>query len=490
MKGRYILGIDQGSTGTKVIVVDQDGIVVISAHRAIRSIYPHAGWLEHDGEELWNSVAKCIVELSEKIDFSEIRAIGVTNQRETVLLWDRNTGEALTPAVSWQCVRSQDITDRWRPLDESVDERTGLNVNPYYSASKLAWLLEQDPELRRRCEKGDVCFGNVNTWLIWKLTGGTVHLTDSTNAGRTMFFNVHTNTWDEYLLEAMSLPPATLPEVKPCDTLFGMAIEPKAAFRSPIPIMASIGDQMSALFGQTCFSRGEAKITLGTCLNLVCFTGAFESGKKGIVPAIAYNYGGELQYEMEGSTHVAGAAIEWLIHQLGIADTPPEVCDLAQQVDSSEGVFFVPAFRGLGTPYWDDEARGLIMGLTRAHDRRHVCRAALDGITLQANDIVMAFRDIGFNITTLKVDGGLARSDFALQNMANITQCRIERPVNIDRTPMGAVYMAGLASGLWKDFEELKNIWGLDKVFEPAVMPERAALLNGWENAVRKARNL
>lgn len=490
MEGRYILGIDQGSTGTKVIVIDQNGIEIASAHRPVRSIYPRVGWLEHDGEELWNSVAECIVELSGKLDFSELRAIGITNQRETVLLWDRSTGEAVTPAVSWQCIRSQDITDRWRCMDALVDERTGLNVNPYYSASKLAWLLEEDPELRRRCEKGEVCFGNVNTWIIWKLTGGAVHLTDSTNAGRTMFFNVHTNEWDEELLEKMNLPRNILPEVRPCNTHFGMAVEPKAAFSTPVPIMSSIGDQMSALFGQTCFSRGEAKITLGTCLNLVCFTGSFEPGRRGVVPAVAYNIDGELQYEMEGSTHVAGALLEWLIHQLGIAKSSPEICELAQQVESSQGVYFVPAFRGLGTPYWDDEARGLVCGLTRAHDKRHICRAALDGIALQANDIVTAYRDIGIEIKTMKVDGGLARSDFAMQNLANITRCRIERPVNIDRTPMGAVYMAGLASGLWKDFEQLKEIWGLDKAFEPAEMPEREALLEGWENAVRKSRNL
>lgn len=490
MKGEYILGIDQGSTGTKVIVVDITGDVVDRASRPVRSIYPHAGWLEHNGLELWNSVAECIVELTGRIEFSKIRAIGVTNQRESVLFWDRRTGEPLTPVVSWQCTRSQEIIDRWSELEDLIEQKTGLNSNTYYSASKVAWLLEEIPGLREKCENGEACLGNVNSWIIWKLTGGTF-LTDSTNAGRTMFFNVHTDQWDSELLDAMNIPECILPEVKPCNTFFGMATEPKEAFKNPVPVLSSIGDQMSALFGQTCFSRGEAKITLGTCINLVCYTGTFEPMAKGVVPAIAYNLDGNIQYEMEGSTHVAGAINEWLIHQLGIADSPQEISELAQQVDSSEGVFFVPAFRGLGTPYWDDQARGIITGLSRAHDKRHICRAALDSIALQAYDIVTAYKEIGVEITTLKVDGGVARSDFIMQNLADITGCRIERPKNIDRTSMGAVYIAGLASGLWHDFDTLKGIWGLDKAFDPAdSTEERTALLEGWKDAVRKARNL
>ena len=489
MEGKYILGIDQGSTGTKVIIVDRAGEIVASAHRPVVSIYPKAGWLEHDAAALWDTVAECITECSEKVDFSQLRAIGITNQRETVILWDRKTGEALTPAVSWQCTRSAEIAERWRPFEKEIGDSTGLNLNPYYSASKVTWLLENDPELRRRCEAGEVCFGNVNTWVLWKLTGGA-HLTDSTNAGRTMFFNVHRNEWDDELLRRMDIPKAILPEVRPCDDFFGMAVEPREAFARPVPVLGMIGDQMSALFGQICFERGEAKISLGTCMNLVCFTGRFEEQKLGIIPAIASSLGGELQYEMEGSTYVAGAVNEWLIEQLRVADSPQEICSLAEQVESSDGVYFVPAFRGLGTPYWDDDCRAEITGLSRAHDRRHVCRAALDGVALQANDILEAFRQIGVDIRTLKVDGGLTRSDFAMQNFANITRCRIERPFNTDRTSMGAVYLAGLASGLWESQEALKEIWGLDRVFEPEPFEGREALLEGWERAVRKARNL
>ena len=488
MEGRYILGIDQGSTGTKVIIVDSEGKIAASAHRSVVSIIPRRDWLEHDAEHLWQTVAECITECSKKFDFSRLRAIGITNQRETAILWDRKTGRALSPAISWQCTRSVGITQRWAPLESEIDQRTGLNLHPYYSASKVAWLLENDPALRQRCESGEVCFGNVNSWILFRLTGE--HLTDPTNAGRTMLFNVHENCWDKTLLSGMDIPEAILPEVRPCGSFFGMATEPREAFVKPVPVYGMIGDQMSALFGQACFSRGEAKISLGTCLNLVCFTDHFEKRIKGIVPAIAWNGEHGLTYEMEGSTYVAGAINEWLIGQLGIASSPAEVSELASQVPSSEGVYFVPAFRGLGTPYWDDDCRAEITGLSRFHDKRHVCRAALDGVAFQTSDIIRTFAEISVEIRTLKVDGGMAKSDFFMQDLANITGCRIERPANTDRTSMGAVYMAGLASGLWKDKEELREIWGRDRAFEPEDFPQREELLAGWANAVRKSRNL
>ena len=294
MDGEYILGIDQGSTGSKVLVVDRAGEVVCSAYRRIESYYPHEGWLEHDPEEIWASVRDSLLEAAGKFDFSRIRAVGITNQRETTILWERATGRALTPAISWQCARSSRIVERWAPFADEILEKTGLLCNVYFSASKIAWALESDPALRARAERGEICFGTVNTWILWKLTAGRAHLTDTSNAGRTLLFDVRERRWDAPLMEKMGIPPQILPEVRPCDASFGLAVEPREAFRRPVPVLASIGDQMSALFGQACFERGQAKCTIGTCLNLVTYTGRYEPPTDGILPAIACDRSGEL----------------------------------------------------------------------------------------------------------------------------------------------------------------------------------------------------
>lgn len=489
MAGEYILGIDQGSTGSKVMVVDRSGEVVCSAYRRIGSYYPQEGWLEHDPEEIWGSVRDALVEVSGVFDLAQVRAIGITNQRETTILWERATGRALTPAISWQCARSSGVVERWAPFAGEIMETTGLLSNVYFSASKIVWALEHDPSLRPRAERGELCFGTVNTWLLFKLTGGREHLTDSSNAGRTLLFDVRKNRWDDALISKMGVPPQLLPEVRACDASFGMAVEPRQVFQTPIPIMASIGDQMSALFGQACFRRGEAKCTIGTCLNLVTYTGAYESPTDGILPAIASNRSGALAYELEGGVYVAGSINEWLTDQLGIAKSPREIDALAMDVEGSEGVYFVPAFQGLGAPHWNPGARALIIGLSRFHDKRHICRAAVESIALQTNDVVETLKDrFGLAVQTLKVDGGVAKSDFVLQCFADILNCRIERPDNTDRTPMGAVYMAGLASGLWKDEEELRGLWKLGKAFEPRMdAGARERLLAGWREAVKRS---
>ena len=489
MDGDYILGIDQGSTGSKVIVVDRNGAVVCSAYRKINSYYPHEGWLEHDPEEIWASVRDGLLEAAAAFDFAQIRAIGITNQRETTILWERATGRALTPAISWQCVRSGEIVKRWEPFADEISEKSGLMNNAYYSASKIAWALEQDPGLRARAERGEICFGNINTWILWKLTGGREHLTDSANAGRTLLFDVRKNQWDDALLEKMGIPPQILPEVRPCDARFGLAVEPREEFQKPLPVMASIGDQMSALFGQTCFRRGEAKCTIGTCLNLVTYTGRYEPPANGILPAIAANRSGELTYELEGGVYVAGSINEWLTDELGIADSPKEIDALAMQVEDSGGVYFVPAFQGLGAPHWNSGARALIIGLSRFHDKRHICRAAIESIALQTNDVMDTLKQrFGLEIHTLRVDGGVAKSDFVLQSFADILGCRIERPANTDRTPMGAVYLAGLASGLWRDKKQIRSLWVLDRAFEPDIDPAaREKLLAGWREAVKRS---
>lgn len=485
----YILGIDQGSTGSKVLVVDVKGEVVCSAYRGIDSFCPHDGWVEHDPDAVWQSVREAILEAAEQFDMCQIRAIGITNQRETTILWERATGKALTPAVSWQCVRSQAIVDSWAQWSDEITETTGLPNHTYYSASKIAWLLEQNPGLRERCEKGEICFGTINTWVLWNLTGGKSHLTDSSNAGRTMFFDVRKDQWSESLIEKFNIPKAILPGVLPCDGNFGMAVEPAEAFQEPIPIMASIGDQMSALFGQACFERGEAKCSIGTCLNLVTYTGEYAAPQCGIYPAVASNDSGNLTFEIEGGVNVAGSINEWLVHQLGVADSPKEVSKLASQVESTDGAYFVPAFGGLFAPHWNNGARGLIIGLSRFHDKRHICRAAVESIALQTNDIIELLREsFGVDIKVLRVDGGVAKSDFIMQLMANILNCRIERPKNTDRTPMGAVYLAGLSSKLWKDRDELKKLWVLDRAFEPDMDPaKRQALIDGWQEAVKRS---
>ena len=488
MDQQYILGIDQGSTGSKVIIVDRNGETVCKAYRKIESYFPQDGWLEHDAVNIWESVRDCLIEIAQQFDMSLVRAIGITNQRETTILWDKETGEPLAPAISWQCTRSQPIIDRWAPFADEILETTGLISNPYFSASKIAWALENVPGLRERCEKGEVLFGNVNTWILWNLTGGKSHLTDSSNAGRTMFFNVRENAWSRSLLDKMDIPDAILPGVVPCDGDFGMATEPAEAFRTPVPVRASIGDMMSALFGQVCFKPGEAKCTIGTALNLVTYTGPYSPPTKGILPAVASNLSGVLDYEVEGGVNVAGSIYEWLSDQLGVVSGPEETNELAAQV-SSDGVYFVPAFAGLLAPYWNPGSRALIIGMSKFHDKRHICRAAVESIALQANDVIEVLRnDLHIDVRTLKVDGGVSRSDLVMQIFADVMNCRIERPKNTDSTSMGAVFIAGYASGLWKDKEEIHSLWQLDRAFEPQITEEeREMLLAGWHEAVNRS---
>ena len=488
MEGQYILGIDQGSTGSKVLIVDSKGELVCSAYRKIESFYPNSGWLEHDPVEIWQSVKECLVEVSERFDLSLVRAVGLTNQRETTILWERATGRPLTPAVSWQCTRSQEIINRWMPMADEILRTTGLVNNTYFSASKIVWLLENYSGLRERCEKGEVCFGNINTWILWNLSAGKSHLTDSSNAGRTMFFNAAKNEWSEELIDRMGIPRKILPSVIACDGDFGMAVEPAEVFKKPLPICASVGDQMSALFGQACFESGEAKCTIGTSLNLVTYTGEYLKPRKGLLPAIACNLSGEMTYELEGGVNVAGSVYEWLNEQLGFGESYKDINAMAEQVQS-DGVYFVPAFGGLLAPHWNSGARALMIGMDKYHDKRHICRAAVESIALQANDVVEVLRkDFHINIRTLKVDGGVAKSDFVMQIFADVLNCRIERPANADSTPMGAVYIAGLASGLWKDKGEIRSLWKLDKAFEPKTLPEdREKLLAGWNEAVKRS---
>ncbi|MDR2480268.1 MAG: glycerol kinase GlpK [Treponema sp.] len=489
MEKGFILGIDQGSTGTKAIVVDHEGEVRAGAYRGIGSFFPHDGWLEHNPAEIWQSVVECVKELAVTFDFRSLCAVGITNQRETSIIWEKSTGKPLTAAISWQCTRSAAIIERWRHFHEEILEKTGLAANAYYSASKIAWILENDPSLRSRAEQGGLLFGTVNTWIIWNLNGGRLHVTDSTNAGRTMFFDVQKDQWDTALLEKMNIPAQLLPSVLSCDGYFGDAVVPAEVFVKPVPICGSIGDQQSALFGQVCTERGEAKCTIGTSINLVVQTKQYEKPSGGVPPSIASNISGTLNYDLEGGVYVAGSVNEWLIEQMGMASNPQEISAMAQTVENTNGAYVVPAFQGLGAPHWDMNARCLITGLSRYHTKHHICKAALESLALQTNDVVIELQN-AFNVTIslLRVDGGVAKDDFILQSFADILRCRIERPQNTDRTPMGAVYIAGLAQGLWKNTGELKQLWKLDKAFEPQMkQSQRDDLVAGWKEAVKRS---
>lgn len=485
----FILGIDQGSTGSKALIVDKNGDVVCSAYRRISTYCPAEGYAEHNAEEIWESVRDSVIEVSQQFDFSQLRAVGITNQRQTWLLWERSTGKPLTPAFSWADRRSEYIIDRWSYFADEIQEKTGLEPHSNYSASQVAWCLENDPTLRTRAENGEVCFGTINTWLLFKLTGGKSHFTDSANADPTLFFDVHKNCYDKELLTKMDIPEVILPEVLACDADFGEAIEPAEAFKTPVPVRAMLGDQQGALIGQCCFDRGEAKCTIGTVINLVAFTDSFEPSKVGFDSEIAINLGGKLSYEVEGWTPVGSAVQEWLIEKLKIADSVSEIGELAQEVDSSYGVSFVPSFQGHRAPYWNANARAVIVGMSLYHDKRHICRAALESIALHVHDIVEALKEgYGIDIKTLQVDGGAIKSDFISQLLADFTRCNIVRPVNTDCTPMGSVYIAGLASGLWKDTDEVRALWKVDKTFTPTMsVEERDDVLAHWQEAVKRS---
>jgi glycerol kinase len=368
--------------------------------------------------------------------------------------------------------------------------RTGLGLSTYYSASKVAWMFDEYPDVRLKCEAGAAAFGTIDTWLIWNLTNGSSHVTDSSNAGRTMVFNVAENRWDDYLLDALNLPRPMLPRVLPSNGEFGGAVNPAEVFSRPIPIRACLGDQQSAVFGQGCFDDGQAKCTMGTCLNLGVNSSKLLITDSGITPSIGWNLDGKLTYNLEGGVYVGGSLLAWLQEQLGMAASFDELVSCAASVSDSGGVYFVPAFVGLGAPHWDQNARGLIIGLSFNHDKRHLLRAAIDSLAFQVWDVISVMRKtFGLSLTTLRVDGGASKNDFLMQVLADITQCSIERPTNVDRTPMGAVSVAGLACGIWKDRKDLSRLWTLDSVFEPKTnRRESEKALDGWLRAVERAK--
>ena len=489
---RYIMALDQGTTSSRCILFDHDGKICSMAQREFRQIFPKPGWVEHDPMEIWSSQFGVAMEAMAQIGASadEIAAIGITNQRETTILWDRVTGKPVYNAIVWQCRRTADMIEKIVAdgYTDMIREKTGLVPDPYFSASKIAWILENVPGVRERAEKGELCFGTVDTWLIYNLTRHKVHVTDYTNAARTMLFNIHTLAWDEELLKLFNIPASLLPDVKPSSTVYGHTDE--AILGGEIPISGAAGDQQSALFGQCCFDPGDVKNTYGTGCFLLMNTGneAILS-RHGLVTTIAASLPGQVEYALEGSVFIGGAVIQWLRDEMREFNSAALSEKYAVSVADTDGVYLVPAFTGMGAPYWNPYAKGVMVGLTRGCKKEHFVRAALESIAFQTADLIWAMEDdLGKKLTGLKVDGGASANNFLMQFQADLVNVEAYRPQIIETTALGAAYLAGLAVGFWKDKEEIRGSWQLGRSFAPAMDEEkRTALVRGWKRAVRCA---
>ena len=491
----YIAALDQGTTSSRAILFNQAGEIAARAQYPFRQIYPQPGWVEHDPMEIWASERRALAEITSHIDPRQVAAIGITNQRETTILWDRRTGEPIHNAIVWQCRRTAPFCDglKAQGLGETIAEKTGLLIDAYFSASKIRWLLDNVPGTRERAERGELCFGTVDSWLIWQLSGGAVHVTDYSNASRTMLFNIHTLRWDEELCELFGIPMSILPRPVGNSEVYGLVARdlPELEGLAGIPICGSIGDQPAALFGQGCFHPGEAKNTYGTgCFTLMNVGREAVRSRAGLVTSVGWSVGGETSYALEGSVFNAGSTIQWLRDELKLIDSAPECDRLAESVPDSGGVVIVPAFTGLGAPYWDMYARGTILGLTRGSTRAHIARAVLDAISLQVTDLVRAMNaDAPCPITTLRVDGGASVSDILMQIQADLLGIPVDRPAQVETTAFGAAALAGLAAGVWKDTGELEKLRRSQHVFTPLRSGEDCGReYRRWQRAVERAR--
>ena len=491
----YIAALDQGTTSSRAILFHETGEIVARAQYPFRQIYPQPGWVEHDPMEIWASERRALAEITSHIDPRQVAAIGITNQRETTILWDRRTGEPIHNAIVWQCRRTAPFCDelKARGLGEIIAEKTGLLIDAYFSASKIRWLLDNVPGARERAERGELCFGTVDSWLIWQLSGGAVHVTDYSNASRTMLFNIHTLRWDEELCEIFGIPRSILPRPVGNSEVYGLVARdlPELEGLAGIPICGSIGDQPAALFGQGCFHPGEAKNTYGTgCFTLMNVGREAVRSRAGLVTSVGWSIGGETSYALEGSVFNAGSTIQWLRDELKLIDSAPECDRLAESVPDSGGVVIVPAFTGLGAPYWDMYARGTILGLTRGSTRAHIARAVLDAIALQVTDLVRAMNaDAPCPIPTLRVDGGASVSDILMQIQADLLGIPVDRPAQVETTAFGAAALAGLAAGVWKDTGELEKLRRSQHVFTPLRSGEDCGReYRRWQRAVERAR--
>ncbi len=493
MSQTYILALDQGTTSSRAILFDHDGRPVAIAQHEFEQLYPQPGWVEHNPAEIWSSqldaAHKVLAENNIKAD--QITAIGITNQRETTIIWDRETGEPIYNAIVWQCRRTADECEKLKSdgLAQMFQDRTGLVLDAYFSGTKVKWLLDNVSGARVLAEKGKLAFGTVDSWLIWKLTGGRVHATDPSNASRTLLYNIKTNDWDDELLKTLNVPREILPHVTPSSAIIGET--DTALFGRAIPIAGNAGDQQAALFGQVCTQQGMSKNTYGTGCFMLLNTGTQPvKSKSNLLTTIAWKIGDEpTEYALEGSVFIAGAAIQWLRDGLKIIAQAADTEALATSVEDNGGVYFVPAFVGLGAPHWDQFARGTIAGLTRGSTREHIVRAALESICYQTYDVLDCMHsDSGITLSELRVDGGAVRNDFLMQFQADILGIPVVRPLNAETTAAGAAFLAGLAINYWSSVEELDQMWGRDKVFEPRMSSdERERLLKGWHRAVEGA---
>ena len=489
---KYIMAFDAGTTSNRCIIFDKKGNICSVAQREFKQIYPKAGWVEHDANEIWATQYGVAAEVMQKIGVSakDIAAIGITDQRETTIVWDKATGEPVYNAIVWQCRRTSEYCDSLKDkgLEDSFREKTGLIIDAYFSATKLKWILDNVKGARQKAENGELLFGTVETWLIWKLTKGKVHITDYSNASRTMMFNINTLEWDKDILEELDIPKCMLPTPMPSSCIYGET--DSDYFGHPIKIAGAAGDQQSALFGQTCFTRGEAKNTYGTgCFMLMNTGNKPVFSNNGLLTTIAWGLNGKVNYALEGSVYVAGASIQWLRDEMHIIDSAPEADYMASRVPDTNGCYVIPAFTGLAAPYWDQYARGTVVGLTRGVNKYHFIRATLESIAYSTYDLAQQMeKDLGLKIKSLKVDGGSSQSDFLMQVQSDLLDKELLRPTCIETTAMGAAYLAGLAVGYWTSTDEIKKNWKVSKTYKSSITKEnREKRIKGWHKAVKYA---
>ena len=489
---KYIMALDAGTTSNRCILFDHAGTICSVAQKEFTQYFPQPGWVEHDADEIFATQLEVARQAVENAGASpaDIAAIGITNQRETTIVWNKDTGRPICPAIVWQCRRTAAYCDSLREqgLTDTIRKKTGLVIDPYFSGTKIRWILENVPGAREQAEAGQLLFGTVETWLIWRLTGGKVHVTDYSNASRTMLFNINTLTWDEEILALMGIPASMLPKPMPCSGIYGHT--DAAFFGAPIPIAGAAGDQQSALFGQTCFAPGDSKCTYGTGAFLLMNTGSTPIfSENGLLTTVAWGVDGSVSYALEGSIFVAGAAVQWLRDELRLIESASDSEYMAKKVPDTNGCYVVPAFTGLGAPHWDAYARGSILGLTRGVSKYHIIRATLDSIAYQVNDVLAAMEaDSGIRLSELKVGGGAAANNYLMQAQSDISGAPVLRPQCVETTAMGAAYLAGLAVGYWKDAEDIRHNWSIDRTFRPEITAEnRDAQIAGWKKAVSRS---
>ncbi|MFC4557490.1 glycerol kinase GlpK [Virgibacillus kekensis] len=492
--GKYIMALDQGTTSSRAIIFNHDGEVVETGQREFEQFFPKPGWVEHDAEEIWTSMLSCISDALRKgrVEPEEIAGIGITNQRETTVVWDRTTGKPIYKAIVWQSRQTAEICDQLREdgYNDLFRQKTGLLLDPYFAGTKVKWILDNVDGAREKAENGDLLFGTIDTWIVYKLTGGKKHITDYSNASRTLMYNIYDLKWDEELLDILEVPESMLPEVKQSSEVYGETVS-YHFFGHNVPIAGIAGDQQAALFGQACFEKGMAKNTYGTGCFMLLNTG--EKGVKsdnGLLTTLAWGVDGKVEYALEGSIFVAGSAIQWLRDGLRLIKSSPESEPLAKAVDSTDGVYVVPAFVGLGTPYWDSDVRGAVFGLTRGTSKEHFVRATLESLAYQTRDVVdVMMEDSGIDLKTLRVDGGAVKNNFLMQFQSDMLDVPVERPVVNETTALGAAYLAGLAVGFWESKEEIAEQWKQDHTFEPDFSEEeRERYFAGWKKAVKAAQ--